>query len=60
MLDKPVNKKTLILGEIGLGGEIRPISKSSQRLKEAEKLGFKTVLGPGQIKNLNDLISKLF
>ena len=60
MLDKPVNKKTLILGEIGLGGEIRPISKSSQRLKEAEKLGFKTVLGPGQIKNLNELISKLF
>lgn len=60
MQDKPVNKKTLVLGEIGLGGEIRPISKLSQRLKEAEKLGFKTVLGPGDIKNLNDLISKLF
>lgn len=60
MLDKPVNKKTLVLGEIGLGGEIRPISKSSQRLKEAEKLGFKTVLGPGDIKNLNELIAKLF
>lgn len=60
MLDKPVNKKTLVLGEIGLGGEIRPISKTSQRLKEAEKLGFKTVLGPGEIKNLTELISKLF
>ncbi len=60
MLDKPVNKKTLVLGEIGLGGEIRPISKTSQRLKEAEKLGFKTVLGPGDIKNLTELISKLF
>ncbi len=60
MLDKPVNKKTLVLGEIGLGGEIRPISKTSQRLKEAEKLGFKTVLGPGDIKNLNELIAKLF
>jgi DNA repair protein RadA/Sms len=58
--DKPIKKSLIILGEVGLGAEIRNVSQLSLRSKEAAKLGFKTVLGPGTIKNLDDLIAQLF
>jgi len=35
-----VPEETVIFGEIGLSGEIRPVSQVDLRLKEAEKLGF--------------------
>ncbi len=60
MLDKPVNKKTLLLGELGLGGEIRPISHLKIRTNEGAKLGFDKVVGVGSVKNLSELITKLF
>lgn len=58
--DKPIKGSQIILGEIGLGGEIRPVSQLSLRTKEAQKLGFKNVVGPESSKNLTDLITKLF
>lgn len=36
----------VIFGEIGLGGEVRPVQSGQERLKEAAKLGFKTALIP--------------
>ncbi len=60
MLDKPVHKKTLVLGELGLGGEIRPISHLKTRTNEGSKLGFDTIVGVGSVKNISELISKLF
>lgn len=33
-------------GEIGLSGEIRPVNRIEQRIGEAEKLGFKSILIP--------------
>jgi DNA repair protein RadA/Sms len=33
-------------GEIGLSGEVRPVSQSDVRLKEAAKLGFERALSP--------------
>ena len=41
--------KALIFGEVGLAGEIRPVQRGQERLKEAAKLGFRTALIP----NLN-------
>jgi DNA repair protein RadA/Sms len=38
--DVPLNAKACLLGEIGLTGEIRPVSRMEQRIREAEKLGF--------------------
>lgn len=38
--------KTLILGEVGLAGEVRSISQLTERLMEAEKLGFERVIVP--------------
>lgn len=36
----PVDSKTVILGEVGLGGEVRAVYQAEQRLREAAKLGF--------------------
>ncbi len=44
--DKPVNGHTVVLGEIGLTGEVRPVSRVEQRVREAEKMGFKRCLLP--------------
>ncbi len=45
-VDKPVAKKTIVFGEVGLSGEIRAVSHISTRLKEAEKLGFTSAVLP--------------
>jgi len=51
LLNQPLSRETLVLGEVGLGGEIRNVSKLETRLKEAEKLGFKkAVLPASEIK----------
>jgi DNA repair protein RadA/Sms len=45
-LDKPISPDTIIIGEVGLGGEIRNVSNLEKRLQEAQKLGFKTAIIP--------------
>jgi DNA repair protein RadA/Sms len=35
-----------MFGEVGLAGEIRPVQRGQERIREAAKLGFKTVLLP--------------
>lgn len=48
--DQPLPEKSLFLGEIGLSGEIRPVSKLENRIKEAAKLGLKNIFLPTQAK----------
>ncbi len=50
-LDKPVDPGIVVMGEIGLGGEIRPISQIDVRISEAVKLGFRKCLIP-KTKNM--------
>jgi DNA repair protein RadA/Sms len=45
-LNKNFPRDILVLGEIGLGGEVRSVAKLEQRLKEAERLGFKKAIIP--------------
>lgn len=42
----PVPERTVVFGEIGLSGEVRPVAHTDQRLKEAAKLGFRRALMP--------------
>tara|TARA_B110000008_G_scaffold79577_1_gene81311 strand:+ start:921 stop:2276 length:1356 start_codon:yes stop_codon:yes gene_type:complete len=42
--DVAINKNMCFAGEIGLSGELRPVSKINIRIKEAAKLGFKSIL----------------
>lgn len=44
--NKPLAEKMVVVGEIGLAGEIRPVQRGQERLKEAAKLGFKRALIP--------------
>ncbi len=39
-------QKTVFLGELGLGGEVRGIARLEQRVREAQKQGFTTIVGP--------------
>ena len=43
---KPVKDKIIIFGEVGLAGEIRPVQRGQERLKEAAKLGFTQAIIP--------------
>jgi len=43
---KPVREKLIIFGEVGLAGEIRPVQRGQERLKEAAKLGFTEAIIP--------------
>lgn len=46
MKDQPIDEKTIAFGEVGLSGEVRSVSTPQQRVKEAKKLGFTTVILP--------------
>ena len=46
LLDLPVPEKTLAIGEVGLGGEIRNVPHLETRLREAQRVGFDTAIVP--------------
>lgn len=69
-LNKAFSRDTVVLGEVGLGGEIRNVFRLEERLKEAVRLGFKQAIIPNveaknnkleihKIKNINDLLDYL-
>jgi DNA repair protein RadA/Sms len=43
---KPAGRDLVAFGEVGLAGEVRPVQRGQERIREAEKLGFKRVLIP--------------
>lgn len=70
----PIPKDMVIIGEVGLTGEVRRINLIEKRLKEAEKLGFKTCIIPESnkkvlkekykldiigVKNINEAMKKI-
>ena len=44
--DRTVDPRTVMIGEVGLGGQVRLVSQMELRLKEAAKLGFKRAIIP--------------
>jgi len=71
--DKILPKNLIVFGEIGLGGEIRTVNKTRERIKESLKLGFNKILLADfpqdvkvdgaeiiKVKSLNEVIEKLF
>ena len=72
--DKVVANSSIFLGEVGLGGEIRPVSQAERRLGEAAKMGMTTAYmaergipkrGPRGleivgVRTINDLFRQLF
>ncbi|MDP4224620.1 MAG: DNA repair protein RadA [Bacteroidota bacterium] len=52
-LDSPVGKDVCFSGEVGLSGEIRPVSRIEQRIREASKMGFSRIYISKYQKNLS-------
>jgi DNA repair protein RadA/Sms len=53
LTEKVIDNQTIVIGEVGLGGEIRSVGHIEKRIQEAEKLGFKSVIIPsGNSKGL--------
>jgi DNA repair protein RadA/Sms len=44
--NRPLPRKLVVFGEVGLAGEVRPVQRGQERLKEAAKLGFTRALVP--------------
>jgi DNA repair protein RadA/Sms len=73
LFDRALPQRTLFVGEVGLGGEVRGVSQLAKRLKEAEKLGFKAAVIPSanageaqskvleliQVSRLNDAVDRV-
>ncbi len=54
IMDKPVPDNVIAVGEIGLGGEVRNVSRIQQRIAEAQRMGFEKAIIPMQsLKNIN-------
>jgi DNA repair protein RadA/Sms len=72
--DLPIPPHACFAGEVGLTGEIRPVSRVEQRIREAEKLGYETIyvskynkIKPGQfaikvvmVARLDELVGAVF
>ena len=75
LLDKIVDNQFVLIGEVGLGGEVRSVGHIEKRIQEAEKLGFKKIIIPKNnlkgmmpssgievigVENLVDAVKKIF
>lgn len=64
--DLPLPENTVILGELSLAGEIRPISRIKHRIKTSKELGFTNVLSPEkeadsvQILSIKQMLKEVF
>ncbi|RMD52022.1 DNA repair protein RadA, partial [Candidatus Parcubacteria bacterium] len=52
-------KKSLIFGELGLDGGVRPAPFGEKRIKEGNRLGFKNIIAPGTVETLAEAVKLL-
>jgi DNA repair protein RadA/Sms len=55
MSEKPIPSEAVVLGEIALSGEIRPVAHAPLRLKESAKLGFEQAWVPKEVKPVDGI-----
>lgn len=54
--EKPVAVTDLVIGEVGLAGEVRPVSLTDKRVQEAKRMGFKRCILPkANLKSLKSI-----
>lgn len=54
--DQIIFPKTVVIGEIGLLGELRAVRNLAKRIKEAKNLGYRNIVSPDNAKDLNQAI----
>ncbi len=52
--DAPVRADTVLIGEVGLSGELRMVGQMAARLREAAKLGFRSAIVPRRIRKTGE------
>ncbi|NMC37485.1 MAG: DNA repair protein RadA [Bacteroidales bacterium] len=58
-LDAPIGKDSCFAGEVGLSGEIRPVSRIEQRIREASKMGFRKIYVSRFHRNIDSRINEI-
>jgi DNA repair protein RadA/Sms len=58
--NKPLLRKTVAIGEVGLLGEIRNVIGLDRRIKEARKLGFTNIISPKNFNQITNVVRDLF
>jgi DNA repair protein RadA/Sms len=53
-LDASISKEIAFAGEVGLSGEVRPVARIEQRILEASRMGFDTIVISGYHRNLKE------
>jgi DNA repair protein RadA/Sms len=56
--DKKVKKGVVLVGEVGLLGELRAVRQLDKRTNEAKKLGFKEVISPPKVSSLQEAVKQ--
>jgi DNA repair protein RadA/Sms len=59
LAEKPLPAEAVFIGEVGLMGEIRPVSAYERRVKEAKRLGYRQVFSFKTHQNVRDLVKTL-
>lgn len=49
--NKPISSEMVVMGEVGLTGEVRPVSQADKRIMEAKRMGFKKCIVPAGNKS---------
>jgi DNA repair protein RadA/Sms len=55
LLNIQIKKDTVVIGELGLGGEVRKVARQKERLAEAKKLGYSNSISSDKVKNVGKL-----
>lgn len=55
--NRPIDEKLCIFGEVGLSGEVRKVTKQTDREKEAKALGYKIIQTPKNISEVLNILS---
>lgn len=58
--EKIIPKNLVLIGEVGLQGEIRAVKQIDKRISEAKKLGFNQIISPYEAKTLSEAVNLAF
>ena len=58
--DRPLPPKALFFGEMDLNGQIRPVAGQDLRQRQAGRLGYTPIVGPGTVHTIAELAARLF
>lgn len=57
--NKIISPQTIVFGEVGLLGEVRPAREEERRIKEAKRLGYREILSSANVRSLAEAIAKV-